>query len=601
MKPADTTEPAKRFLWRSPVIALMALAAAASLVAGGGFALPDWARLHLDRLDLVLAVGFATIWLSDLARASKPAEAARFRRAELFLLASGILAFLALLLIPDTLHRLLAERLHQRAGSLGFWWIRFFLLACVLLQLLRGIEFILRKGLRAELLLAGSFFGIIATGALLLLLPNAMQPGCTALSFVDALFTSTSATCVTGLSVRDTGGEFSTFGQNVIMVLIQIGGLGIVTFVALLSSISNKTLPVPQMVIFRHIINAPAVGDLRRRIAGIVAITLLVETAGAAALFFFVDAGKDTLDHLQWSVFHSISAFCNAGFAFQADSLESLRGNTGALFTIMALIVVGGLGFLVLPEFLSLLRNNCREFLAKRRSQARESFVPRLRLTVQTRLSVITTLALIVLGAAGFALLEGDHVLRGMGSMDFLTASLFQSVTARTAGFNTLPIGELQNATLLLIILLMVVGGCPVSTAGGIKTVTFAILLLGLRALVRGNSRIEAFGRTVPARVISSALNVFLLYMGAAITGLILLSWASPELAMRDLLFECFSALGTVGLSTGVTAQVGTGGKLVLCALMFIGRIGPIAMVLSVFQSSPAVDYEFPQEDVVVG
>ncbi len=601
MKLGETTEPAKGFRGRVTVIALMALVSAASLIVGGGFTLPDWVRLHLDRLDLVLAVGFAAIWLSDLARASKPAEAARYRRAELFLLALGIITFLALLLIPDALRHLVAERLHQRAGSLGFWWIRIFLLACVLLQLLRGIEFILRRGLRAELLLAGSFLGIIATGALLLLLPNAMQPGCTPLSFVDALFTATSATCVTGLSVRDTGGEFSTFGQNIIMVLIQIGGLGIVTFVALLSSISNKTLPVPQMVIFRHIINAPAVGDLRRRIAGIVAITLLVELTGAAALFILVDTGTDTLNHMQWSLFHSISAFCNAGFAFQADSLESLHENTGALYTIMTLIVLGGLGFLVLPEFISMLRSNCREFLAKRRAHAGESFIPRLRLTVQTRLSVITTMSLIVLGATGFALLEGDHVLKGLGSLDFFTASLFQSVTARTAGFNTLPIGELQNATLLLIVLLMVVGGCPVSTAGGIKTVTFAILLLGLRALVRGNSRIEAFGRTVPARVITSALNVFLLYMTAAITGLILLSWASPHLAMRDLLFECFSALSTVGLSTGVTAQLGTEGKLVLCALMFIGRIGPIAMVLSVFQSSPAVDYEFPQEDVVVG
>jgi trk system potassium uptake protein TrkH len=162
-------------------------------------------------------------------------------------------------------------------------------------------------------------------------------------------------------------------------------------------------------------------------------------------------------------------------------------------------------------------------------------------------------------------------------------------------------IGDLQNATLLVIVLLMVIGGCPVSTAGGIKTVTFAILLLGLRALVTGNSRIEAFGRTIPSRVVVSALNVFLLYISAATAGLILVSWFEPQLAMRDVLFECFSALSTVGLGTGITAQLDTGSKLVLCLLMFVGRIGPIAMVLSVFQIAQAMDYEFPEEDIVVG
>jgi trk system potassium uptake protein TrkH len=265
------------------------------------------------------------------------------------------------------------------------------------------------------------------------------------------------------------------------------------------------------------------------------------------------------------------------------------------------LIVLGGLGFLVIPELLAVFWYGKRELLPGRaRGYGRLGF-PRLRFSVQTRLSLVTTSALIVFGTAGFWLLESGQILRGLGVADTFTTSLFQSVTARTAGFNTVTIAELQNATLFLLVLLMVIGGCPVSTAGGIKTVTFAILILGLRALVTRNSRIEAFGRTVPARVVVSALNVFLIYMAAAITGLILVSWLNPQLPMRDVLFECFSALSTVGLSTGITTQLDTGSKIVLCALMFIGRIGPIAMVLSVFQTSHAVDYEFPQEDVVVG
>jgi Trk-type K+ transport system membrane component len=216
-------------------------------------------------------------------------------------------------------------------------------------------------------------------------------------------------------------------------------------------------------------------------------------------------------------------------------------------------------------------------------------------------LSLFTTLFLLVAGTGIFWLFAHRNVLHGLGALDAFTASLFQSISARTAGFNTVDFAELQNATLLAIIFLMVVGGCPVSTAGGIKTVTFAILILALRALLRGNSRIEAFGRTIPFRVVISALNVFQLYMVTAITGLILVSLMNPEIPMRDIVFECFSALSTVGLGTGITGDLSSGSKLVLCVMMWVGRIGPIAMVLSVFQSSGSVDYEFPEEEVVVG
>jgi trk system potassium uptake protein TrkH len=208
---------------------------------------------------------------------------------------------------------------------------------------------------------------------------------------------------------------------------------------------------------------------------------------------------------------------------------------------------------------------------------------------------------LIVSGTAVFWLFENANALRGLGVFDAFTTSLFQSITARTAGFNTVDFAHLQNASLLAVIFLMVIGGCPVSTSGGIKTVTFAILFLALRALLRGNSRIEVFGRTIPFRVVISALNVFQLYMLAAILGLILVSLFNPGIPLRDVAFECFSALSTVGLSTGITGDLSTGSKIVLCVLMLVGRVGPIALVLSVFQSTGSVDYEFPEEDVVVG
>ncbi|MBE2180268.1 MAG: hypothetical protein IAE97_07330 [Chthoniobacterales bacterium] len=601
MKPTDRGPSAAGFPWRRALVVALAISAAASLVIGAGFDVaPAW-RGWLTRLDVFLALCFAMLWISDLLGASQPAAAIRRRRAELALIALGLGALLLFNLVPESVRGALATELHETTGSLVLWIVRAFLLACVFLQLLRALEWTLSRGLRAEIILAASFVGIITAGALLLLMPNAMQDGVRPLSPIDALFTSASAACVTGLTVRDLGTEFSTLGQMITLVTIQVGGLGIVTFVALLSSISNKTLPVPQMVVFRQMINAPAMGDLRRRIAGIVAITIILEGAGAAALYAFVDAAPTRLARLEWAVFHSVSAFCNAGFALQKDSLESLASNFGATSTIMLLIVFGGLGFLVIPEFLSVIWRGRGNLLRPAGQAHGTACAPRLRFSVQTRLSLLVTAALILLGTAGFWCLESGHVLRGMGTGEAFANSLFQSVTPRTAGFNTVPIGDLQNATLFLIVSLMVVGGCPVSTAGGIKTVTFAILLLGLRALITQQSRIEAFGRSIPARVVFSALNVFLLYMGAAMAGLVLLSWCEPHLAVRDVLFECFSALSTVGLSTGITGQLGDGGKLVLCALMFIGRIGPIAMVLSVFQTSHPVDYEFPQEDVVVG
>ena len=581
--------------WQGWISIALAFLAATSLIAGGGFRLPGEVSAFFDRLDVILACAYGALWLSEMALASAPAAALRYRRAELILLGVGLLSLGALVFLPKPALHMLAGELGIPAGSLFFWMVRMFLIGCLMLQVLRGMESVLARGLRAEIVLAGSFALIIAVGAALLKLPNAMAAGVPPLTWVDAVFMSASASSVTGLVVRDIGTEFSTFGQTVLLALIQIGGLGVVTFVALLSSLSNKTLPVPQMVVFRQMINAPALGDLRRRVIGIVTITLLVEAVGAALLLVFVDTGGSMLDRLQWAVFHSISAFCNAGMAFQADSLESLATNHGANYTFLALILLGGLGFLVIPEILAVLSNRLR-----RLSQPRALF-SKTRFSVQSKLSLITTLFLIVSGTAVFWFFEKSNVLRDFGAFDAFTTSLFQSITARTAGFNTVSFAELQNATLLAVIFLMVIGGCPVSTSGGIKTVTFAILALALRALLRGNSRIEAFGRTIPFRVVISALNVFQLYMVTAITGLILVSLFNPEIPMRDVAFECFSALSTVGLGTGITDDLSTGSKLVLCVIMWVGRIGPIAMVLSVFQSTGSVDYEFPEEDVVVG
>ncbi|GAB4167430.1 MAG: potassium transporter TrkG [Terrimicrobiaceae bacterium] len=576
-------------VYRWLLIALLSLAALVSLVSQAGFGLDG--GLWLAGMDCTLAAGFIAVWAIELRSAKSWKSALRKRRVEM-LLVGGALLTLALVAIFSPAE---SASLHDPVVTVA----RLFLLACVVVQGLRLLENVLARGIRPEILLAASFVIIIALATLLLILPGASAKKDAPMTLLDAVFTAASAASVTGLCVRDTGSDLTTFGQLVILSTIQLGGLGIITFVALLTSLSNRSLPVPQMVIFRQMMNAPETGNLRYRVAGIFAVTLLIEAAGAAAIYISIHNTNDVASDFKWAVFHSISAFCNAGFSLESNSLEAFQSNPSINFTIMVLIILGGLGFLVLPELATVGWRRICAILPLSFLRPREVLWPRL--SNQTRFSIWITAVLLLIGTVGFWLCERDHVLaESTGFTSFLIAS-FQSVTARTAGFTTIPVGELANSTLILIVLLMVIGGCPVSTAGGIKTVTFAVLVLSLRALVLGRQKIEAFGRTLPASAVFSALNVLVLYLLSAIVGLFALSLTDPSFPLRDLGFETFSALSTVGLSTGITPHLSDAGKIILCVLMFVGRVGPLAMVLSVFHARHHLDYDFPDEDIVVG
>ena len=393
-----------------------------------------------------------------------------------------------LLLVPVLPDQLFADAFpgldHRSDAALVFGVVQLFLLGNICTQFLRFLQRIFVAGVRPEVVLAGSFAALILLGTLLLLLPTVSANRFSPITPLDALFTSTSAVCVTGLSVRDTGTDFSALGQLIILALFQVGGLGIVTFVAFISVFSAKTLPVPQMVAFRRIISASETDDLKKRIAGILLLTALIEGAGAMSLYSFATTGDDSLERLKWSVFHSVSAFCNAGFSLQTSSLEIGWNDPGLNATISLLIVLGGLGFLVLPELIALAAGALRLVPHLLHPKTRR-FAPHLtrRVSVQTRIPLIVSFGLIVVGLAGFWWIEAAHKLRGQSTGDAFLVALFQSVTTRTAGFNTVPIGELQQATLILLIILMVVGGSPVSTAGGIKTVTLGILFFALPRL----------------------------------------------------------------------------------------------------------------------
>jgi trk system potassium uptake protein len=609
MKVNSAAEPEPSVAWFSvPTHALpsrlritLGILAVGSLVAQHGFEHGPLLTRWFGWFEALLAAGFAL----DLGLSLRPtrwrATVWRARRLEFGLLGSLMASLIALGLIPTGAFQPVLEGLHVASKpALALILIEIFLVANVSVQLVRGVQLLFARGIRPEVVLAGSFAGLILIGTLLLLLPRASASSEAPLTLMDAVFTATSASCVTGLVVRDTGTELSTFGQMTVLVLFQIGGLGIITFVAFISVFSERSLPLPQMVAFRQVINAPGLSDLKRRFAGILLVTLLVEALGTLALLAFAPGGEDFLARLKWALFHAVSAFCNAGFALSADSLESVRHLVPVNLVIMALIILGGLGFLVIPEVAAWGINLLRGRPSAQGTRRRQSSSPR-RLSVQTKISLVITAALIVLGFIGFWLLERGQSLREMGAAERPLAALFQSVTARTAGFNTVPIGELRQATLILLMVLMVIGASPVSAGGGIKTVTFGILLLALRSMLLRRDKVEAFGRMLPQRALYAALGMFVLYTMTAATGLFLLALMDPHVALRDLLFETVSALSTVGLSTGITASLSPGSQLVLCLLMFIGRVGPISLVLSIFQTRSGLNYEFPSEEVVVG
>lgn len=586
-------------VWSSRWLAFLGCITVVSLVLQHGFTLAELYRVHFFAVDLALVCGFAVGLALRILGQKQRREAFYRHRFEVILFGSLLLGMIGAFFLPAMDNDFPAHP--ELRQDLLYGLMNLFLLANVCIQGLRALQRIFVSGARLELLLAGSFFGAILLGMLLLLLPRAMVREGNPISLVDAIFTSTSAVCVTGLAVLDTGTDFSTLGQMIILALIQVGGLGIVTFVAFISAYSTKTLPVPQMVAFRQMINAPAIGDLKSRVAGIFMITVIIELLGAIALFFAYEGSTSLAARLKWSVFHSVSAFCNAGFSLTDNTLETYVDKVGINLTISALIILGGLGFLVIPEVANHVRmavTRLPRLLRPRHERTQLNFRPKL--SVQTKISLWVTMWLIVLGFLGFWALESANVLEGKNTGESALISFFQSVTTRTAGFNTIPVGELSQATLLLIIFLMVIGGSPVSTAGGIKTVTFGVLFFALRSMVLRREKIEAFGRTLPPGVFLTCLNVFVLYMTSGLASVFLLSIFDPHLSLRDTLFETISALSTVGLSTGITADLSNESKLVLCAAMFVGRVGPIALVFSVFQSRGKVEYEYPVEEVVV-
>jgi trk system potassium uptake protein TrkH len=450
---------------------------------------------------------------------------------------------------------------------------------------------LLPYGKMPQTLLIGGFAGVILVGTFILLLPWSQTKG--EVGFVDALFTSTSAVCVSGLVVVDTGRAYTLFGQTVIVALIQIGGLGIMTFAALAYLMLGQRLSLASQAALHDAFFQRDLGiEFKRRFFQILLITASIELAGILSIFLALRWRQaPVLQALFSALFHSISAFCNAGFSIYQDNLVGLRDSPVIMTTVMSLIVLGGLGHIVLSELL----HHGKSRLSGSKTAAPQS------LSTHTRVVLRTTLALIALGWLGLLCLglTSSEPTWGMK----LSCSLFQSITARTAGFNTVDIGLMPLSSLLLLTLLMFIGGSPGSCAGGIKTTALAISLAELRAKLKDEDHVVILERRVPKPILDRTMVLIRLAVIWNLLGVLLLLCTETGrlgVGFHDVLIEQISAFGTVGLSTGLTDKLTMIGRLWITATMFVGRLGPLTLAMGVLPTTH-IHVKYPEGRIMIG
>jgi trk system potassium uptake protein TrkH len=508
------------------------------------------------------------------------------------------------------------------------WLLRGVHLAIVLGILSRLVELhqhLAMKRVRPAMLIVGSFLTLIAIGTGLLLLPAATAEGEPPTTLTDAVFSATSAVCVTGLIVVDTGTHWSRFGQYVILVLIQLGGLGLMTYASVFALFMWRGMRIREVLVLREAFTHDLRAEIGRLTTFILLTTLAVEAAGALLLFGLWDhtAVSETVplgERIFYSIFHSISAFCNAGFCMYSDSLISYRDTWQANLVFPLLIISGGIGFAVLYNLARLVRYR---LLSRRRVP-----LAKRRLTLQAKLAIAATVLLLV-GGTGLALVletapgredawrrtaagpddpagpdVADASPLGRSWLRRASGAWFLATTARTAGFNTSDTTHLAGPTKFLTVALMFIGASPGSTGGGIKTVTVVVVLCGVWAALRGRSGVQVFQRQIPPETVRRALAILAVGVGwVAATSMALAAWGvreGAEYTFLDALFETQSAFATVGLSTGMTPLLNTFGRLLLAGTMFVGRIGLLTLFVAMQFKTQPQRYEYAKEYVAI-
>ncbi|MCX7762345.1 MAG: TrkH family potassium uptake protein [Candidatus Kryptonium sp.] len=466
----------------------------------------------------------------------------------------------------------------------------------IALKALRYSQSLIQKSIHPAQLLVLSFLIMILLGTFLLFLPKATYHG---ISFIDALFTATSAVCVTGLIVVDTGTHFTRLGQIIILVLIQLGGLGIMTFTTFFVILLSGGMGIKEKILLSEIFSEKNLSKISSTVSRILILTFSVEALGAIALFYFLPDSifKSKMEKVFHSIFHSISAFCNAGFSTFSNNLIDIKDNIPAILTIALLFILGGLGFIALTESIE------KPFLKTiRRIKFIHDKIPpqTIVFSLHSKLTIYTTVILIILGTLIFLMLEFNNTLRTENFWGKIIHAFFQAVTPRTAGFNTLEISKIGVPTALFISLLMWIGASPGSTGGGIKTTSFALVILKIYAMITGKDKVEIFRKQVSEESISRAFVSALLSAFLILTATFILTITEKTFELVDIFFEVVSAFGTVGLSRGITADLTIFGKLIIIMMMFIGRVGPLVFSFAIFGRIEKRKYEYQKENVLV-
>ena len=442
----------------------------------------------------------------------------------------------------------------------------------------------------------GSFIILGLTGAFLLMLPSATVKG---ISFTNAIFTAISAVCVTGLTVVDTAKDFTIIGQSIILVLIQLGGIGILTFTSFFAFFFRGSSSFKEGLNTKDFIATEGLKDVFRAALNVVIFTLSVEFIGAIFIYFTVLDNQSIDNAFFFSVFHSISAFCNAGFSIFSKGLfdDSIKFNYFFQWIIMTLIVFGGFGHNIIFNFYQFIKTYVLEFFDKKRIHKKIQII-----TVNTRLVIYTTILLLFVGFVFLFISEYNNTLLLHESFfGKVTNATFNSVTPRTAGFNTVDYTKMTVPSLLFVVFLMWVGASPASTGGGIKTSTFALATLNIFAVATGKNSIQIFGRRISSNSTSRAfaiLCISLIVIGIAIMGLLI--FEPKDTPLLTIIFECFSAYSTVGLSLNFTSTLTEPSKYVLIATMFIGRIGMLNLMVGLLRQLNHQFYEYPKENILI-
>jgi trk system potassium uptake protein TrkH len=433
------------------------------------------------------------------------------------------------------------------------------------------------KKISPEVILLLSFLSAIFIGAILLKLPFCTPHG---IEFIDALFTSTSAVCVTGLVVLDTGKDFTLWGQMIILFLIQIGGLGIMTFSVFFLLFLKEKIPLNAKVAIASTLSKSSF-NLKKLIINIFCVTLLIELSGAVLLFlYFYNKQFGLSNSIYYALFHSISAFCNAGFSLFSNSLIDYQSSWYMNLIMISLIIAGGIGFTVYLD----IKNK--------------------KLSLHSKIVLFASGFLIFIGTISIFFLEYGNSLKGLPLDSKILVSLFQSITPRTAGFNTIDLSTFKDGSLLIIMLLMFIGASPGSCGGGVKTTTFIIFIMTIFSTAKGRDYISIFKRTISKEVIFKSFAIILIAITFLLLGIVGLSLCDNNPMNRgdffSYTFEAFSAMGTVGLSIGYTKKLTIIGKIIIILLMFLGRIGPLTLVLAL-RGKKRVNLKFAEENIMIG